>query len=451
MVNYVGGGMSGQGIWSVLGIEPTQDLGVIKRAYARKLKNTRPDSDPQGYQRLREAFEAAKRQGYDDILSDVVTTAKPPVNLSAAPVSPLSVRYETVKAPVQESDDVSLLRGQIFAEIPSVIDAMMDDETVGIKRLADYLQSDSLQNLELREMFSQEMAAQLSEREGLYSALLLKVSAIMGWEIDHYQPVGISPQRLQALQAQIEHTGANYYASVMAREYQGSALNRLRLRLLTEEGAVVPWWAKLVPDFMLSLHDKLREIRAYYPALLPGINSVLLKTLAENRLALRWGTVFLTGFWLLLIMLATREHAEPWRSRILLIAFIALYMHGYSYLERKLRYRPRMLCATECVLSILATGIMVKIMLGLFTMFKPETGNMVMAFTNYGVLSASSFCVLWMMAPKQWKWYSVPLNAMIIMVIFPWELMKKASGVAGIVAFVVLLVMYSLLIAFGFR
>ncbi|MCR9003706.1 J domain-containing protein [Rahnella perminowiae] len=69
--------MSGQGIWSVLGIEPTQDLGVIKRAYARKLKNTRPDSDPQGYQRLREAFEAAKRQGYDDILSDVVTTAKP--------------------------------------------------------------------------------------------------------------------------------------------------------------------------------------------------------------------------------------------------------------------------------------------------------------------------------------------------------------------------------------
>lgn len=53
----MGDSMSSQGIWSVLGIEPTQDLSEIKRAYARQLKNTRPDQDPQGYQRLREALD----------------------------------------------------------------------------------------------------------------------------------------------------------------------------------------------------------------------------------------------------------------------------------------------------------------------------------------------------------------------------------------------------------
>ena len=46
--------------WQILGIEPTGDEALIRRAYARQLKTCRPDSDPDGYQRLREAFEWAK-------------------------------------------------------------------------------------------------------------------------------------------------------------------------------------------------------------------------------------------------------------------------------------------------------------------------------------------------------------------------------------------------------
>jgi tetratricopeptide (TPR) repeat protein len=45
--------------WEVLGIEPTEDISVIKKAYAKKLKICRPDEDPQGFQSLREAYEAA--------------------------------------------------------------------------------------------------------------------------------------------------------------------------------------------------------------------------------------------------------------------------------------------------------------------------------------------------------------------------------------------------------
>ncbi len=49
--------------WEVLGIEPTLDASVIKKAYAKQLKLNHPEDNPQGYQELREA--------YDRLLKDV--------------------------------------------------------------------------------------------------------------------------------------------------------------------------------------------------------------------------------------------------------------------------------------------------------------------------------------------------------------------------------------------
>lgn len=47
-------------IWSILGIGETTSLPAIKRAYAERLKACRPETDPEGFQRLRAAFEAAR-------------------------------------------------------------------------------------------------------------------------------------------------------------------------------------------------------------------------------------------------------------------------------------------------------------------------------------------------------------------------------------------------------
>lgn len=47
--------------WKVLDIEPTGDVRAIKRAYAVMLKQHKPDKDPDGYQRVRDAFDLAKQ------------------------------------------------------------------------------------------------------------------------------------------------------------------------------------------------------------------------------------------------------------------------------------------------------------------------------------------------------------------------------------------------------
>lgn len=43
--------------WDILEIEPSDDLSAIKKAYSRKLKIHHPEEDPDGYQRLREAYD----------------------------------------------------------------------------------------------------------------------------------------------------------------------------------------------------------------------------------------------------------------------------------------------------------------------------------------------------------------------------------------------------------
>jgi uncharacterized RDD family membrane protein YckC len=54
--------------WEVLGITPRSDKKTIKIAYAKLLKQTRPDEDPEGFQRLHAAYKEA--QSWEDYYYD---------------------------------------------------------------------------------------------------------------------------------------------------------------------------------------------------------------------------------------------------------------------------------------------------------------------------------------------------------------------------------------------
>jgi hypothetical protein len=46
-------------VWQELGIAPTAEVREIRRAYAQRLRHTHPEDDPEGFQRLRAAYESA--------------------------------------------------------------------------------------------------------------------------------------------------------------------------------------------------------------------------------------------------------------------------------------------------------------------------------------------------------------------------------------------------------
>ena len=50
--------------WERLGIDPTADTTVIKKAYAKQLKFNKPDKNPEGFRDLRAAYEQALNESY---------------------------------------------------------------------------------------------------------------------------------------------------------------------------------------------------------------------------------------------------------------------------------------------------------------------------------------------------------------------------------------------------
>ncbi len=53
--------MSGS-IWGILGLAPGSDRDTVRRAYAKKLRVTNPEDDPEGFMALRQAYESALEQ-----------------------------------------------------------------------------------------------------------------------------------------------------------------------------------------------------------------------------------------------------------------------------------------------------------------------------------------------------------------------------------------------------
>ena len=77
--------------WDILGLTPNADKKAIKLAYARLLKKTRPEDDPEGFKRLYEAYQQAldwQANGYYIDYADEQTASEPEDNQPPAIVEP---------------------------------------------------------------------------------------------------------------------------------------------------------------------------------------------------------------------------------------------------------------------------------------------------------------------------------------------------------------------------
>lgn len=76
--------------WQTLGIDKTTDLAAIKRAYASKLKTTKPDEDPEGFKYLHAAYKQAVQNAKHNARPDQL--AEPAVD--PLPLNPKSADDE---------------------------------------------------------------------------------------------------------------------------------------------------------------------------------------------------------------------------------------------------------------------------------------------------------------------------------------------------------------------
>ncbi|MBF0676318.1 J domain-containing protein [Pseudomonas sp.] len=95
--------------WEILGLKADADLRSIKRRYAQLLKIHRPDEDPQGFQRLREAYEqallACEEEGSEPPFASLMVEA-PASSRAQLPEAPLPqpAILPVESAPVSDSE-----------------------------------------------------------------------------------------------------------------------------------------------------------------------------------------------------------------------------------------------------------------------------------------------------------------------------------------------------------
>jgi hypothetical protein len=126
--------------WTVLGMEPSDDERAIRRAYAARLKNTRPDEDPVGFQALLEARDLALSLARDlDCYDEPESEFGVEVGASSVPLQHdgndvLSADRSALEVaridltPVGESDSVATLAG------PDIEKLLAEMEELGSER-----------------------------------------------------------------------------------------------------------------------------------------------------------------------------------------------------------------------------------------------------------------------------------------------------------------------------
>jgi hypothetical protein len=272
--------------WGVLGIEPTQDVITIRRAYATVLKRTRPDEDPAGFAELRQAYEQALMQARmgavavqrapapaatAEVVAPAVTPVVAPAGQSAAAaVSSTADLASGHQPPPQAPTELEQLRLALLALKQAAVAAAPADPQTLRALLEACLEAPALETLSVQLEFEPVMVHFLIQTQPVTQCLLETV--IQRWKWRERLRTRVGPgitallahaDNLRTLE-QLEKTSPSAY------------------RALTRPPRPLLLWMAIV---FFSLHRSVREALGQFRGVSPNI---------FNPRALQWWNWFLT-------------------------------------------------------------------------------------------------------------------------------------------------------------
>ena len=373
-------------IWDTLDIAPTSDEEAIRRAYVRQLKQHRPERDPEGYQRVREAWEEAKR--YAVLWRDDEAAAADEHDGSMAEESPylpsdaaaprITAEYLTdgpgtqaggAERPftcddtaAEDDEDGALLPPEpVYSldDINRLAAGVLGSEVEGLAQIeSSWQRVASTGSLLQQQQFHQHLALALSDSPALTEELMQRLSDRLGWGLEGFDGGGVLPVSVVGqLHDAVRRNAVERAWQALLHRADESYRMKLMVRLIAGNGSRVPFWARLVPDLVSGMQRQIAELRTFYPELIARINPAALRFSQETHVGLSGCGVFLLLFWGL-VLNRSADAAQPGgqletAAGLLLLFYI--YAHDVIFLQL-LRGRSWILGAwmmMECLLSTL--------------------------------------------------------------------------------------------------
>lgn len=173
-------------IWRVLEIDATTDIAVIKKAYAKKLKQHHPEDDPEGYQQLREAYDAAIKQAGKQANRERSEAASNVEDLSdtdersAIPVQPVQPVYLQDHLPLQSKPDVQEQIGQFIDQASAIYSDIRT--RIDTNKWSELFNADVIWDLKLRPLAGRRLYAFLNEHRLLPKNVWLLIESCFQWK-----------------------------------------------------------------------------------------------------------------------------------------------------------------------------------------------------------------------------------------------------------------------------